>query len=197
MKRLLGFVILAPAFVLAWATGAVADPTFCPPNLVSATVDDVVVTDGLCFVGSSTINGNIQVEPSGALTINTANVTGDVVVDGGDTLQMFSTTVGGSVIVSETKGLDKTTPHVMRWNLIAGDLQFNENRLRNIWPNINSIQDNNVGGSLQVNENTGRGVLWIVDNLIGGDLLCQENRIDDLVVNGNTFGGVAVGQCAP
>ena len=81
MKKLFGLVILAPAFVLAWATSALADDTICGLGPVpvfqvlgAVVVDNVIVTDGTCLLAGTTVTGNVKVEPTGALGANGAMI---------------------------------------------------------------------------------------------------------------------------
>ena len=115
MKKLLGLVILALAFVLAWAGNVQARDTFCNSELVRGEFDNLIVLPGGdCVVVDSIIHGNAVVErlgpsrpfiptvPAGKLTLINTTVGGNV--EGGLTSQLVirGSRIGGNVKCDQT-----------------------------------------------------------------------------------------------
>lgn len=178
-KKLLGLAILAPAFVLAWATSALADDRICGgvfEVIGAVTVDNVIVTGGTCLLAGTTVTGNVKVEPTGLLGANSATIAGNVQADGTDLVQLFlGTTVGGDVEIKLSAGLTGNENQICG-TIIGGDLKlFDDTVSTQIGSGVCSGLGggNIVGGNVQVENNTG-GV-GIAGNLIGGNLQCKNN----------------------
>lgn len=92
MKNHIGKTALVPAIVvLAFASSARADDTFCPPFILFETVDNVIA-DGLCIIRGSRIEGSIEVDPGGSVVVigtaeNPSSIEGNLESEGGILVQ--------------------------------------------------------------------------------------------------------------
>ena len=206
MKKLFGLVILAPAFLLAWATSALADERNCGAPMPgfevigAVTVDNVIVTgEGrTCLLLGTTVTGNVVVEPTNALGANGATIAGNVEADGTDLVQLFrGTTVGGDVVIERSASVSPFVNQICG-TIIGGNPKIIDNTISTQIGSgvcIGFLGGGNiVGGNVEVENNTG-GV-GIASNLIGGNLVCKNNLPAPTPGAANAVGGNKEDQCA-
>lgn len=185
--RYLPTLTITFAAILVAAGGAVADDTFCPPNLGAVTVDNVIADNGACNLSSTIVQGNVLVEPGGSLVSQgSTRVGGSVQLDGGTFVALIQDTrVAGDVqIKGATVGSGYAGPVI-----IGGSFQAEGNS------GVVVAVGGTVGGDLQVFKNTGGGLIG--QNTVGGNLQCTENDPAPVpFVAANTVSGNKEDQCA-
>ena len=202
MKKLFGFILLTPIFVLVWATNLLAGGTFCPPNPGAVTVEgDVIVNAGLCILRDTKVNGDVKVELGGALLIDTSatEIDGDVKCDGCNSAGILAGTIKGDLKIKgtvgglpgfSTSGHDNTAGPIV----IDGDVKYEENFTQLF------ARGASIGGDLKVLKNTNTtgigGGPRVEGNTILGDLKCKENVPPPFSPTGNDVDGDKKGQCA-
>ncbi len=180
---------LAAAAALTIFSGAGASlmaDTLCS-GVLTGTFENVTVPAGAtCELKNARVDGNVIVEPGGAVTLSDRTyVNGNVQSDGGRYVRLLGggVAVGGDVQIkkaSEASGM-------LRGTMVLGNFQFVENSgylfaFRSF-----------VDGDLQMFSNTGGGT--IVGNVIRANLQCKENAPPPTGAY-NVVGGNKEDQCA-
>jgi hypothetical protein len=180
MKRIL-LIIAVLLGVVSNAPAAHADDIECTGPIIEGTVDNVIVPAGaFCFLYSTHVNGNVDVQENATLVSACATIDGDVVADGAESVILNCSTIGGRVQVirgGEGRLLDSA---------VTGDVLFARNS------EAVGVNGNVIGGSVQALRN--RGGVTIRDNGIGNDLRCSRNNPGPTGAN-NEVGGTKSGQC--
>jgi hypothetical protein len=149
--------------------------------IIEGTVDNVVVPAGaFCFLYSTHVTGNVDVQEDATLVSACATIDGNVAADGAESVILNCSTIGGRVHVvrgGEGRLLDSA---------VTGDVVFAGNS------DGVGVNGNVIGGSVQALRNTG-GVT-IRDNGIGNNLQCSRNNPGPKGAN-NEVGGTKSGQC--
>ena len=141
------------------------------------------------------INGNLSSD-GGTTTLNNANVSGNTDVNDttGDATE--SLTVGGKSVIRGNvtiQGLVAGTAITMECGAnILGNLYVLNNGADVTIGQGTGCAGNTVGGSLQVQNNT--GIVTVVGNTVSGNIQCSNNT--SIVGSGNTAKGNKQGQCA-
>jgi hypothetical protein len=176
----------AALFISFGANTALMADTPCSGVLTGAFENVTVPSGATCELKNARVDGNVIVEPGGAVTLSDRTyVHGSVQSDGGRYVRLLGAgvAVGGDVQIkraSEASGM-------LRGTLVLGNFQYVENTgylfaFRSF-----------VDGSLQMFSNSGGAV--IAGNVIRENLQCKENTPPP-TGSYNTVGGNKEDQCA-
>jgi hypothetical protein len=200
MKRIVSGT-LATLMMLTWllttSQVARADDFTCDDSVLDEkpmTVDNVLVPQGAtCMLDGTTVLGSIKVEAGATLNATNVTVNGSIQADGAEAVNVSSAptetcSVGGSIQVKNGGGA------VIVGVYVCGDVQLEGNDLSL------SVEDNMVGGNMQVFKNIKDPeqeyvTITILNNEIGGNLQCKENEPDPSG-SGNMVTGNAEDECA-
>ena len=194
MKKLLGLVILAPAFVLAWAANVLAVDTFCNSVLEFGSFDNLIaVPGGRCTVRFSTVQGDVKVEPGADLALITTTVGGDVRGKVGSTVIVsFNSLIGGNVVCDQAGG---RAGCVIQNSLILGDLEVEGTSGGVLGVLLGGNGGIGVGGTVELIDNVAP-VNFNGPVVILGDLECEGNsRVERTFLGAFLVGGDREGQC--
>lgn len=173
------------ATLLPAASGLQAEETVCTGKLTGSH-DNVVVPQGaICTITNAQIEGNVLVNPTGALTIgNRTYIDGNVQSEGAAYVRLNgrSVTVGGNLQLKKVTG----SSGIERGTVIYGDFQYEENS------GYLNARDGFIYGNMQVFKNTGGAN--ITNYTIRQSLQCKENSPPP--TGGGNTAGDKEDQCA-
>jgi len=180
-------VTLVMAVTLAYIPSASADDTLCGDTagretISTGTLANVIVpspSDGVsgeCMLNKSVVvQGDVKVEEGGKLLIRvSAQVKGNVQADkaafidisGKDGSNLIE--IGGSIQIKGTTGSTE-----IRWADVGGSIQVEEQASAGSGPIL--VNNNDVGGDVQLNKNNAKNNIHVSNTDIGGNLQCAEN----------------------
>ena len=179
---------------VAGGTGpSVTVPAGATCTLIAGTILTGNVTDdGTLTLSGVTIDGNLQTQNAGPLTLTGPSTTilGNLQVQGGGPVMITGITVGGNLQVQQQA--PGTTMNLICATQVTGNLQW-QNNASPVTIGGTGCPGNSVGGNLQVQNNTMPSgytgpAATIEDNTVKGTLQSQNNT-PPAVVSGNTVGG--------
>jgi hypothetical protein len=175
-------LVTALAGVLAAPAAAIAEERDCAGAIGPGPVDNLRVPQGAaCTLTGTFVKGTVKVERDATLTAQDVEVIGNVQGEGAASVVLRESRVGGSVQVKQGGAAETSGSQ------ITGDIQYDQQTATLL------VQNNTVGGSVQVVANSGGAT--IATNTIDGNLQCKENEPPP-AGGGNLVHGNAEDQCA-
>ena len=178
---------IALAFTLLSITPALqAGDTICNTALSGGSYENILVPSfATCTILNAQVDGNVLVQPGGAVTISGRTyIDGNVQSDGGRFVRLLGrgVTVNGDVQIKKSTKTSTIQPGTS----ILGNLQFEENS------GFLAVTSSFIAGDLQFFKNSGGGTF--VNNTIRQNLQCKENNPPP-TGGGNRVGGSKEDQC--
>ncbi|MEW6155438.1 MAG: hypothetical protein AB1673_15855 [Actinomycetota bacterium] len=184
---------------LSWAGTAVAEPLECTEDHFGETIhsDLVVPTGEVCRIQNSEVFGTITVSPGSRLVVNRSTVNGSILATDASVQILQDNHVTHNVVTRRPQPVDGVLAFGLCRSAIGGSLIVRDTvGVQQLF--IGTDQDfclgNTIGGTLTYVNNQVAAHQRIMDNVIGGHLLCQGNAPPP-EVSGNTVGGHTIGQC--
>jgi hexosaminidase len=185
-------VVAAYAFglVLAISPASAQQNVNCTGTLPAGTYNNVnVPRNASCTLNSSaTVQGNVTVAAAASLTTSFAVINGSILSNNAAIVSIGLD--GSSTIGMNVTLLGTTGEALVENNMIGGNLQISGSTTSGTV----EINDNSVTGNVTFLSNTS-GTNVIMNNSIGGNLVCAGNTPSPTGSN-LTVGGHNIGQCA-
>lgn len=165
-----------------WLTPAIAEETTCRSSLGAITVDNLrVPQNATCRLTSTRVKGTIIVQNNATLIARKVVVIGNVqAVSANQVSVLEGSRIGGSI---QHKQGGRA---IVSDSAVDSDIQYESN-----YAYVRALR-NNVGGSIQVFQNTGGAEFR--RNVVDGNLQCKAN-IPAPIGGNNVVGGNKEDQC--
>ncbi len=150
------------------AAPAAADEILCRTTFTNRTIDGNVLVPGgaSCVLSNVYVKGNVETRDRAQLVIrNDSFVEGSVQTDGTHRVRIRDSEINGNI---QLEGVDYVLGSLVVNTRVGGTIDWEDNDAEFL------VRFNRVIGDIKVNQNN--RLARIFDNIVGGNLQCQENE---------------------
>ena len=160
--------IAAATLLIGIAAPAAADEIVCRTTFTNRTIDgNVLVPErASCVLDNIYVKGNVELRDRSQLVIrNDSFVEGSVQTDGAHRVRIRNSEINGNI---QLTGIDYVLESLVVNTQVGGTIDWEDNVAEFL------VRFNRVIGDIKVNQNNRRARIF--DNIVGGNLQCQENE---------------------